>query len=153
MIRVAPPSDGDPVPTESSLLRLPKPPPDFSPDGWRPPGTLFQPSTTEKRLAETQQKPVRVSVWDEGRTTVEQALSFRPGSVLVLRLPVVDLLAVGQRWERPIRVVYDPLEPPESDRPGVDGHAGIEGLERASLPRPRWCKILDDVAGCCQFAT
>jgi len=124
------PSDGQPVAVEAPLLRLPKPPPDFVPEGWRATWQHFEPSTRDKEQAVLRGKPVRVSVWDGTLTSIEQARAFRQEPTLVLRLSVQDVLDVAARTKHPLHVVYEPLQPPDNARPGADGHAGIEGLEK-----------------------
>jgi hypothetical protein len=140
------PFDGQLVPAESRILRLPKPPPDFVPDGWRPGWQLFAPSSGDKESAQRRHKPVRVSVWDEGLTSAEQAQAFRQVPTLVLRLSVQDVLDVAVSFGRPLRVVYEPLDPPADTKPGADGHAGIEGLEKAGQPTATWQALLDELA-------
>lgn len=125
------PLGGIALSVKARVLRLPKPPPDFTPDNWRPSWQVLDPSTTDKEHAIAHGKPVRVSVWDHGRTTVEQARAFRNGPAIVLGLQVQDVIDVAESTNRPMRVVYDPLDPPASTLPGANGHAGIEGLERA----------------------
>ncbi len=85
-------------------------------------------------------------MWDEERTTVAQARAFRNGPALVLRVSVLDLEDVAQRTGEPLAVVYEPVDVPDRHRPGADGHAGIEGLDRAGRPRPEWRALLADVA-------
>ncbi len=125
------PLDGERVPRESSVLRLPRPPPDFSPDGWRPTYKQFEPSSEDKAHAKARSKPVRVSVWDLGHTTIAEAKAFRSGDSIALRLSVEAIERVAeQRQHSRLVCVYDELEPAERDRPGAHGHAGIEGLDR-----------------------
>lgn len=113
------------VPPDHTILRLPKPPKDFVPDGYRPSSQEFLPSSADKEDAELNHHPVRISVWDEAFTTVEQARTLRNGPSIVLRGTVGDVLAAGAS-----AVVYEPLPSPDRDRPGADGHAGIEGIPR-----------------------
>lgn len=127
------PLDGTPLPNGTSVLRLPKPPPDFMAEGWRPDWAILDPSTTDKEHAKLHGKPIRVSVWDHGHTTVEQARAFRTGPTLVLTLGMLDILDVANSTGCPMPVVYDPLDPPKDAWPGAHRHAGIEGLERAAL--------------------
>jgi hypothetical protein len=111
-------------------LRLPKPPPDFVADNWRPTWQLFEPSSVDKAQAVLHGKPVRVSVWDETYTSIEQARAFRQIPTLVLRIEVQDVLDVASSTSQVLHVVYEPLEPPDDTKPGAAGHAGIEGLEK-----------------------
>jgi hypothetical protein len=141
------PRDGEPLPGTTNVLRLPRPPPEFQPDSWRPTDKQFEPSNADKEYANTSGKPVRVSVWDEELTTVEQASAFRAGETLCLRLRVqVVLDTASEHGGDAVRVVYDPLPAVESEKPGAEGHAGIEGLERGSKPRKAWRVLLQAIA-------
>jgi len=138
------PEEGAPVAGDHVVLRLPAPPKDFVPDGWRPTHQEVAPSEADKRAAAARGMPVRVSVWDETRTTVAEARSFRGRTVLVLSAGVEAVLSRGAT-----AVVYDRLDPPESERPGAEGHAGIEGLDRPSgEPKVIWRARLQAVAEC-----
>lgn len=130
------------VPGDHPLLRMPRPPRDFEADDYKPTAAAFEPSSEDKKVT-----PVRVSVWDEHLTTVDQAASFRhERPLLVLRADrCADVVAVG------VRVVYDPLPAPEDERPGAAGHCGIEGLERGTRPRPEWRAMLDRIAEAFRF--
>lgn len=131
------PATGTPVPGDLELLRLPRPPKDYVPAGWRPTHLEVQPSSAEK-----ESRPVRVSVWDAVLTTLEEAKAFRPGDFLVLRGLAGSVRAAGAS-----DVVYENLEAPASRLPGAAGHAGMEGLERRpGEPRLAWCNRLDVVA-------
>jgi hypothetical protein len=108
---------------------------------------LFEPSTGDKRHAEERQQRVRVSVWDETRTTTTEARAFRDGPTIIVRVGVQEALDVAAKHTRAIAVLYDPLDPPDDTHPGADGHSGIEGLERAKAqPKPEWRKLLEDLA-------
>lgn len=113
------------VPSDHAILRLPKPPKDFVPDRYRPSSQEFLPSTADKEDAAKNGHPVRISVWDETLTSVEQARALRNGPSIVLRGMVAEVLSAGAS-----AVVYEALQPPDSERPGADGHAGIEGIPR-----------------------
>lgn len=135
------------VPNDHTILRLPKPPKDFVPDRYRPSSQEFLPSTADKEDAEKNNHPVRISVWDETLTSVEQAIALRNGPAIVLRGMVADVLKAGAS-----AVVYEPLQPPESERPGADGHAGIEGIPRREAEtRPDHRDRLGAIAGCFQL--
>lgn len=136
------PVDGSPVPGEHRVVRLPLPPKDFTPDGWRPTHHELEPSTQDKDHAAEHGRPVRVSVWDATLTTVAEAHAFRGRPVIAIAAVVERVRAAGAT-----AVVYDTLSPPHSDRPGAAGHAGIEGLERASgEPKVDWRARLQRVA-------
>jgi hypothetical protein len=141
------PADGTPLPADARVLRLPRPPPDFVPESWRPPYQLFEPSSDDKRHAEDRGLPVRVSVWDESLTSSEQARAFRAGRCLVLRVGVKNIRAVADQTNRALAVAYDRLEEALLSRPGAHGHAGIEGLARRSgEPKVEWKAALQRLA-------
>jgi hypothetical protein len=136
------PVDGWPVPGDHHVLRLPLPPNDFTPDGWKPSHREFEPSGGDKRHAIEHGRPVRVSVWDHALTTIEQARAFRGRTVIAIRAATADVRSAGAT-----DVVYDRLHPPESDQPGAAGHAGIEGLDRAAgEPKVAWRTRLQKIA-------
>lgn len=115
-------ADGEPVPDDRMILRLPKPPLQFAPGNYVAAPTYVSPSTEDKDRI-----PVRISVWDAALTTLEQARGFRSEEpVLVLEAQVAGVLQAGAR-----AVVYEPLTGAAASQPGAPGHAGIEGLERA----------------------
>lgn len=128
------------VPGGHPLLRLPKPPPDFVSDGYKPTWQVLAPSSEEKA-----HPPVRVSVWDETLTSSSRAAAFRAARpLLVLRSESADaVMRAGAS-----RVVYDPLsDAVDAERPGAEGHAGIEGLARSGgEPTPDWKARLDRIA-------
>lgn len=137
-------AQGDPVPREHDILRLPKPPKDFVPEGYRPSSQEFVPSTADKEDAERNHHPVRISVWDATVTSIEEALAFRNGPSLVLRGAVGAVLDAGAS-----AVVYEPLPAPDCERPGAAGHAGIEGVPRApDERRPAHRDRLAAIAAC-----
>jgi len=136
------PADESSLPGEHRVLRLPAPPKDFVPEGWRPTWLELNPSSEDKRHAEQTGRPVRVSVWDATLTTPAQALAFRGRETIIISGTVASVIAGGAE-----RVVYDRLSPPESERAGADGHAGIEGLlRRDSETKPQWKQRLQQVA-------
>jgi hypothetical protein len=138
------PVDGSPVPGDRAVLRVPVPPKDFAPDSWKPTHQEFEPSGEDKKYAAQQGLPIRVSVWDSSLTTVAEARGFRGRPVLVLSGAVDAILSAGAA-----AVVYDKLAPPDSDRPGAAGHAGIEGLERAKGEQKTiWRDRLQRIADC-----
>lgn len=142
------PMDGQPVSPEARILRLPRPPPDFVPEGWEPTWQQLNPSSEDEEHARKRDGPVRVSVWDDALTTIEQARSFRHGPTLVLRLTVQDVHDIAQAKKRALGVVYEPLDPPDDARLGAAGHAGIEGLKRSpGEAKLAWRTVLNDLAG------
>src|SRR5438105_1347145 len=70
----------------------------------------FTASSSEEHDSARTGKPVRVSVWDRSRTTVEQAIRLRGREdVAPFDLPVWKILEVRQRLSVPgLRVVRDP---------------------------------------------
>jgi hypothetical protein len=136
------PVDGSPVPGEHRVLRLPVPPNDFTPDGWKPTHQELEPSADDKRDAAEHGRPVRISVWDAALTTAGEARAFRSRPVIAIAALVADARAAGAT-----AVVYDNLRPPDSDKPGAAGHAGIEGLDRAKgEPKVGWRTRLQKIA-------
>jgi hypothetical protein len=136
------PLDGSPVPVEHRVLRLPVPPKDFTPDGWKPTHQELEPSDGDKRYAAEHGRPVRVSVWDAALTTIAEARAFRSRPVIAIVAVVATVRAAGAT-----AVVYDRLQPPDSDKPGAAGHAGIEGLERTKgEPKIIWRTRLQKIA-------
>ena len=125
------------VPDGATLLRLVVPKPDFiGDDGGSAQWLSIKPSPTDSLQAAERGHPVRVSVWDVTRTTFEQATAFRRrNDCLPFTLTAADVREVGgEVGVDAMAAVYDPLDEPESQRPGADGHAGIEGLERGAKP-------------------
>ena len=86
-------------------------------------------------------------MWDAARTTREEARSFRSGPTIILGLSVEDVNEVAVISKRILRVVYEPLAPPDDTRDGAEGHAGIEGLDRAKAePKKPWRVMNDELA-------
>jgi len=129
------------VPDEHPLLRLPTPPPHFVPDSYKPTWEVVAPSGKEKAST-----PVRISVWDETLTSPSEAAAFRANGGALLVLPAESTIAVKSAGAT--RVVYEPLpDPTQATWPGANGHASVEGLERANgEPRPAWKARLDRIA-------
>jgi len=98
------PRDGSPAPGEHTIMRMPLPPKDFSPENWRPTHQEFAPSTADARDADAHGRPVRVSVWHAALTTISQARAFRDREAFVLSSFVTAVLAAGAR-----AVDYDTL--------------------------------------------
>jgi hypothetical protein len=133
-------------------LRLPKPPPDFSPDNWKTDWETFNPSGADEKHAAASGRAVRVSVWEQERTTPEQARAFRATASIVLRVAVAAVVQTSEMTQRPLDVVYEPLEAPDGDLPGADGHAGIEGLKRAAgEQKTKWKAALQALADCSEL--
>ena len=142
------PTDGELVPESSELLRLPRWPRDFDPVRWRPSYEDFQPSSTDKEHAKSCGKPVRVSVWDHSLTTVDQAREFRNVRAIVVVISNQSIVDMARERGLPgLCAVYDSLAPPDSEKPGAAGHAGIEGFgKETGLTKLQRRALLDDVA-------
>lgn len=126
------------VPGSAELLRLATPRPDYiGDDGGRPTWKVLEPSSNEKS-----KQPIRVSVWDWERTTLDQALAFRgKADCIPLALRCADVHGLAARTGVPTPVVYDPMPGNRASLPGASGHAGIENLDRKSQSgetRPQW---------------
>jgi hypothetical protein len=146
------PPDGSKVPDANDVLRLPKPPPDFVPNRWRPTHLEFRPSGEDEQRAKTSGKPVRLTVWDETLTTVAQSRTFRAGDVVVLRVRALAVREVSLERTIPLEVVYDELDPPMLSQPGGEGHAGIEGLARPpGQPKQSWQALRQAIADRCEI--
>lgn len=77
--------------------------------------------------------PALLSVFEGPRTTVEQAIAIRGVSSesAAYGFRVEEIRGIAVEGLPRLRVVRDPLDPPECDLPGADGHCGIEGLYRS----------------------
>ena len=134
-------------------LRLVPNEPRFVPEGARFPNSVaIEPSSKDKEDAKRRGTPVRVSVWDRGRTTVAQAVGCRRTDKpqRAYTLPVDGVHAVRAQFANSrLRVVEDPLEELR-DQAGGDGHCGVEGLDRvAGQPRVDWKDMLDELVQHC----
>jgi hypothetical protein len=141
------------VPDTIHLLRLPKPDPDFAMERASITHAAFVPSSPEK-----QQTPVRVSVWDETRTSATEAAAFRGAAdVRVFRILSEKRKVLQEKFPH-VSVVYDPLEPERAVRPGGYGHAGIVGVDSRQIPgaltraerKERALQLRTDLAACCE---
>jgi len=123
---------GQPLPPEATVYRMVRPLPLFRSSEGALTADVFVPNTGDKTHAQKRGEPVRVSVWEKGRTTPEQAQAiFGGGEALLYDLCVGEVLALAGQLACPtMRIVYDELDEPDRSKPGADGHAGIEGLER-----------------------
>lgn len=71
-----------------------------------------------------------------------EARTFRGRPVIAIAALVTRVRAAGAT-----AVVYDRLPPPDFDKPGAAGHAGIEGLERTKgEPKIDWRERLQKIA-------
>jgi hypothetical protein len=94
------PVDGSPVPGEHRVLRLPVPPKDFIPGGWKPTHQELEPSGDDKRDAAEHGGPVRVSVWDAALTTAAEARAFRSRPVIAIAARFREARRRRARWHR-----------------------------------------------------
>lgn len=137
-----------PLSPGATTLRLVPDEPRFVPDGARFPNSVaIEPNTDDKEDAKRRGTPVRVSVWDRARTTVAQAVDFRRTKrrLRAYELPVAGVVAVRAQFkDERLQVVEDPQEELR-DKPGGDGHCGVEGLDRGGQPRTVWRDMLDEV--------
>lgn len=134
-------------------LRLVPDEPRFIPEGARFPNSLaIEPTTEDKRDAKERSTPIRVSVWDRARTSVAQACACRRTDKRQrgYSLPVSGVARIRDDFSNErLRVIEDPLEELR-DKPGGDGHCGIEGLDRApGQNRVEWRDMLDELLQHC----
>ncbi len=124
----------------------------FVPAGQKfPIGSVFEPSSNDKRDAQDRNTNVRLTVWDLELTTFREAKEIwsRAVACIAYGLSVADVLELRaicklERW----RVVRDPL--PETAGPGHGGHCGFEGLDRApGQKRTAYKTLLDELAQRC----
>src|SRR5882724_301464 len=133
------PEDGEELDASARVLRLVPRTNAFLPEGARfPTLEAFTPSSDEEHDALRTHKPVRVSVWDRSRTSIDQAVRLRGRrDVVPFELPVWKVVEVRQRLNVPqLKVVRDP--DPTLEGPGADGHCGIEGIVKGdNIPNAR----------------
>jgi hypothetical protein len=123
-----------------------------------PPGAL-DPTSEDKRVAERNNEPVRVSVWDEDRCTVEQAREHLPppkpeasAHLRPFKLDAEHLCTSAAEKapdERVVQIVEDELPPELRKNAGAAAHSGVEGLDRGKSNRPTWRAWLDALATKC----
>ena len=73
-----------------------------------------------------------LSVFEGTRTTVRQAEAIRgvAAESAAFGLRIEEVRAIEVAGLPRLRVLRDPLDPPECDLPGAEGHCGIAGLYR-----------------------
>ncbi len=124
----------------------------FPPDSKTPRLTDFVPTSEDRDHAKATGGDPLVSVYDEQRTTLEQAKAlFKRSPSVGFGLNVERLRTIGvPGTECTLRVLRDPLEGPEAEMPGAEGHCGIWGLKRQrGVPRKdykRLCLRICDLA-------
>lgn len=124
----------------AKVLRAVKRVPKYVPPGQDyPTSEAFIPSDPEKDDARREGLPVRVSVWDEGRTTPAQVVEFRrQGAPARAGQPQIEFTVYSlatqavhdvraELTEPRLRVVRDVRA--YNVGSGADGHCGIEGLD------------------------
>ncbi|MCU1282453.1 MAG: hypothetical protein JWM53_5999 [bacterium] len=134
-------------------LRLVPDEPRFIPEGQPFPNSkAIEPTSEDKEDAKERSTPIRVSVWDQARTSIAQACACRrtDKSQRAYLLPVSGVAKIRDTFKNDrLRVVEDPLEELRS-KPGGDGHCGIEGLDRANgQNRVEWRDMLDELLRHC----
>ena len=136
----ATPPQADAMPDDARVVRVVKRVPKFIPAGQGfPTSEAFAPSGPERKDAEDENHPVRVSVWDQSRTSNAQAVEFRrkdafvkpgePAPTYAIYMIQHDLIAhVRAIMPEPrLGLVRDIRD--YNVGPGADGHCGIEGLD------------------------
>jgi hypothetical protein len=105
---------------------------DFPPDSEKLQPAHIALSDRDKQVAARKGLPPSLSVFDLARCSVRQAKVIRPSDheAVGFGFQVPDILAIQVADLPGLRVVEVPLDPPESELPGADGHCGIEGLHR-----------------------
>ncbi|MCG5051813.1 MAG: hypothetical protein KA712_02535 [Myxococcales bacterium] len=108
------------VPDTATVFRLPKEGDQFPPGEDKPTELAFRPNSGDEREAMELGRPVAISVWDDSRTTEEQARAARASTAVLRRcdLPVAEIHKL--EGLRTLRM--------EIECPGGHGHCGIEGL-------------------------
>lgn len=114
------------------VFRLAKVKEDFPPDSPRLKSIHLELSTRDRLQAERTGRAPLLSVFDLGRCTVGQARTIHGGDSesLAYGFEVIAVRTIRLEGVSTLRVLRDPLDPPDFDLPGADGHCGIEGLER-----------------------
>jgi hypothetical protein len=124
-------SDGDELPADADVLRIPAVTLTHVPAGERVQTPAAFALSPAERAARGER--VRVSVWDGRKIAPADALAQRAGggpcAVFALRVEAVTRLAV-EIHHPALRVVEDPGGAPVGAAPAiVAAHAGIEGLD------------------------
>jgi hypothetical protein len=104
----------------------------FPPDSTKPLPHNFALSNQERAYAKATNTEPRLSVWDEDRTTLDQAKAIYARECIGFSLNVADIRRVSVPGsDKKLRVVRDDSLPPDkTDWPGADGHCGIVGVHR-----------------------
>jgi hypothetical protein len=141
-----------PLPDEASIFRLADPGSQFLPaDAELPLPRWFEPSSGDVEEGAARGRPPGVSVWDRARATVENArqLTQRPQG-MAFGLRVGSCKSIGQRHQRELAVVADPLEARQTE-PGWDAHSLLEGLKRPpGVTRQAHKDLLTELSQSCQ---
>jgi hypothetical protein len=133
-------ADGTAVEETLFVLRCVEPPHDYQIGGLVLPAQMVQiESGFQLSSADEKSTPPHLSVWVEPLTTVEQAYRFLPENskrkTLALRIQISCIKQIfatesGLDYPHLLDVVWVHIE---SSEPGAEGHAGITGLDDASI--------------------
>lgn len=113
------------------VFRLARVTDDFPPDSPKLKSVHLELSSRDRLHAERTGRPALISVFDVERCTVAQARTIWSVDVesSAFGFEVERIRKLPVEGVPPLKVVRDPLDPPESQLPGAEGHCGIEGLE------------------------
>lgn len=131
--------------TKGSVCRLVKLSPRFPPGSTVPRVDDFVPSTREKEDADKRGSTPLLSVFDEERTTLDQAKNIygSPNDSIGFGLSVKEIRKIRIPGKNSsLRVIRDPLPTEMAELPGASGHCGIEGLHRPAGSRKTDYKYL-----------
>jgi len=120
------------------VFRLARVTDDFPPDTPKLKSVHLELSSRDRLHAERTGRSALLSVFDVERCTVAQARTIWGGDAesSAFGFEVKEIRILRVEGLPPLRVLRDPLDPPESELPGAVGHCGIAGLERpAGAPK------------------
>jgi hypothetical protein len=114
------------------VFRLARVTDDFPSDAPQLKSVHLELSSRDRLHAEKTGRPPLLSVFDVERCTIAQARTIWGGDAesSAFGFEVNEIRTLGVEGLPPLKVVRDPLDPPESELPGAEGHCGIAGLER-----------------------
>jgi hypothetical protein len=147
------PKQFSPLPEEGRVFRLAVRGSGFLPaDAVLPLPAWLEPTKRDVEEATQRGRRPGLSVWDEAFTRTDEArvVSGRPDGI-AFDLAVQDCRETGQRHDREIDVVADPLDD-RAPEAGWEGHALIEGIKRPpGVDRQRHKDMLLDLISCCRM--